>query len=192
MFKKGDSMDRRVKYTKNIIKTTFLKKLEEKDINKITVSEICQDADVNRATFYRYYLDVYDLLDSIETEFVDNLRLIFNEENYTVYSFALKVLNIFLENKQILKVIFKSRSNINFMQEFLETAYAKCQSKWKSIDSNLTDEQIELGAIYIFNGSLGIINYWVQNDFSSKPEDIAEIISELSYDGIKKYIYKNL
>lgn len=185
-------MDRRIKYTKNIIKTTFLKKLEEKEINKITVSEICKDADVNRATFYRYYLDVYDLLDSIEAEFVDNLRLIFKEENYTVYSFALKVLNIFLENKQILKVIFKSRSNINFMQEFLETAYDKCQSKWKSIDSNLTEEQIELGAIYIFNGSLGIINYWVQNDFSSKPEDIAEIISELSYNGIKKYIYKNM
>ena len=93
-------MDRRIKYTKNIIKTTFLKKLEEKEINKITVSEICKEADVNRATFYRYYLDVYDLLDSIEAEFVDNLRLIFKEENYTVYSFALKVLNIFLENKE--------------------------------------------------------------------------------------------
>ena len=185
-------MDRRIKYTKNIIKTTFLKKLEEKEINKITVSEICKEADVNRATFYRYYLDVYDLLDSIEAEFVDNLRLIFKEENYTVYSFALKVLNIFLENKQILKVIFKSRSNINFMQEFLETAYEKCPNKGKSIDSNLTDEQRELGAIYIFNGSLGIINYWVQNDFTSKPEDIAEIISELSYNGIKKYIYKNM
>ncbi len=185
-------MDRRVKYTKKIIKTTFLKKLEEKDINRITVSEICAEADINRATFYRYYLDVYDLLDNIETEFVDNLRLVFNEENYTVYTFALKMLNIFLENKQILKVIFKSRSNINFMQEFLETAYNKCQSKWKSIDSNLKDEQIELATIYIFNGSLGIINYWVQNDFSSKPEDIAKIISELSYNGIKKYIYQNL
>ena len=58
--------------------------------------------------------------------------------------------------------------------------------------NNSNDEQIELGAIYIFNGSLGIINYWVQNDFTSKPEDIAEIISELSYNGIKKYIYKNM
>ena len=77
-------MDRRVKYTKNIIKTTFLKKLEEKDINKITVSEICKDADVNRATFYRYYLDVYDLLDNIETEFVDNLRLVFKDRKSVV------------------------------------------------------------------------------------------------------------
>ena len=35
-------MDRRIKYTKKVIKDTFLELLEEKDINKITVSEICE------------------------------------------------------------------------------------------------------------------------------------------------------
>ena len=53
-------MDRRVKYTKMIIRETFINLLEKKNINKITVSEICKEADINRATFYRYYLDVYD------------------------------------------------------------------------------------------------------------------------------------
>ena len=55
-------MDRRTKYTKNIIKETFINLLEKKELNKITVSEICKIADINRSTFYRYYLDVYDLL----------------------------------------------------------------------------------------------------------------------------------
>ena len=48
-------MDRRVKYTKKIIKDTFLNLLKEKEISKITVSEICKLSDINRATFYRYY-----------------------------------------------------------------------------------------------------------------------------------------
>ena len=56
-------MDRRTKYTKNIIKETFIDLLSEKDISKVSVSEICKIADINRATFYRYYLDVFDLLD---------------------------------------------------------------------------------------------------------------------------------
>ena len=56
-------MDRRVKYTKKVIKDTFIDLLSEKDINKVTVSEICKIADINRATFYRYYLDVFDLLE---------------------------------------------------------------------------------------------------------------------------------
>ena len=48
-------MDRRTKYTKNIIKETFIDLLSEKDISKVSVSEICKIADINRATFYRYY-----------------------------------------------------------------------------------------------------------------------------------------
>ena len=61
-------MDRRVKYTKNIIKESFVELLRKKDINKITVSELCEKADINRATFYRYYIDVYDLLEKIGQE----------------------------------------------------------------------------------------------------------------------------
>ena len=53
-------MDRRVKYTKKVIKDTFLSLLEKKDISSISVKELCDIADVNRGTFYRYYEDIYD------------------------------------------------------------------------------------------------------------------------------------
>ena len=62
-------MDRRIKYTKKTIKDTFISLLSEKDIKKITVSEICKLADINRATFNSYYLDVNDLLDKIQEEY---------------------------------------------------------------------------------------------------------------------------
>ena len=64
-------MDRRVKYTKKIIKECFFDLLNEKEINKITVSELCTKADINRATFYRYYIDIYDLLEKIQEEFIE-------------------------------------------------------------------------------------------------------------------------
>jgi AcrR family transcriptional regulator len=67
-------MDRRVKYTKKVIKDTFIDLLDKKDISKVTVSEICKIADVNRATFYRYYLDVFDLLEKMEQEFVEDVK----------------------------------------------------------------------------------------------------------------------
>ena len=33
-----------------------------------TVGEICAGAGINRSTFYRHYLDVYDLMEKTETE----------------------------------------------------------------------------------------------------------------------------
>lgn len=65
--------DRRVKYTKMVLKESFLNLLEKKDISRITVKEICEDADINRATFYTHYTDVYDLQKKIEDEFLDNV-----------------------------------------------------------------------------------------------------------------------
>ena len=44
-------------------------------------------------------------------------------------------------------------------------------------------------SIFIFNGALGIINYWVKNDFEQDIDYISNIIERLSYSGIKKFIY---
>ena len=66
-------MDRRIKYTKKVIKESFFQLLEEKDITKVTVSELCEKADINRATFYRYYIDIFDLLEKIKEEFVKEI-----------------------------------------------------------------------------------------------------------------------
>ena len=53
--------DRRVKYTKQAIRDSFLKLLSEKPIEKISVTEICREAEINRGTFYSHYTNPYDL-----------------------------------------------------------------------------------------------------------------------------------
>ena len=47
------------------ITQAFFSLLEKKDFDKITVSEIIEVAGVNRSTFYRHYLDKYEILDKI-------------------------------------------------------------------------------------------------------------------------------
>ena len=42
--------------------------LTEKELSKVTVQEISDTADINRATFYKHYLDVYDLYDKLEQD----------------------------------------------------------------------------------------------------------------------------
>ena len=65
--------DRRVKYTKMVLKESFINLLEKKEISQITIKEICEDADINRSTFYTHYTDQYDLLRKIENELLDNV-----------------------------------------------------------------------------------------------------------------------
>ena len=59
--------DARVRYTKMIIKKSFISLLKERPINKITVKAICEMSEINRATFYKYYNDPFDLMEDIES-----------------------------------------------------------------------------------------------------------------------------
>ena len=186
-------MDRRIKYTKKIIRDTFINLLLEKDIKKITVSEICKLSDINRATFYRYYLDVYDLLDKIEDDFVNELKeaVPSNTNNdYSVSSFTKDLLKVFLSNKELVKILFNTNNNVYFLNDILELAYDKCKQKWQNDLPNLSDEDIEYASVFIFNGALGVVNYWVKNDFDKDVDEVAEIIERLSYFGTHKFIYK--
>ena len=61
--------------------------------------------------------------------------------------------------------------------------------KWSKEVNNLDEKNIEFAATFIFNGAIGVINYWVQNDFNDSVDYIAKTIEELSYNGIKSYLY---
>jgi hypothetical protein len=66
--------DRRVKYTKMVLKDSFIKLLRRRTSQKSPIKEICDDADINRATFYAHYSDQYDLLRKIEDELFENIN----------------------------------------------------------------------------------------------------------------------
>ncbi len=60
--------DRRTRYTRQTIRDTMLHLMEEKPFRKITVTELCRLAEINRGTFYLHYLDAEDVLDDIIAE----------------------------------------------------------------------------------------------------------------------------
>lgn len=58
----------RMTQTKQSLIDSFLKLVQEKDFEKITVADLTNGAKVNRATFYAHFNDKYDFLDYIVDE----------------------------------------------------------------------------------------------------------------------------
>lgn len=54
--------DLRVRRTKKALFEAFFKLLHEKQFDEITVNELCDVANIRRATFYKHYSDKYDFL----------------------------------------------------------------------------------------------------------------------------------
>ena len=74
-----EKIDRRVRRTKKLLRQGLTKLMSEKKINKITVKELTDLVDVNRATFYLYYKDIFDMVESIENELFDDFKRAFEK-----------------------------------------------------------------------------------------------------------------
>ena len=59
--------------TKDAIKKSFMKLLNSKAVNKITVKEIVEDCGINRNSFYYHFDDIPSLIEEILTEQADAL-----------------------------------------------------------------------------------------------------------------------
>lgn len=73
------NMDTRSQLTIKHIDTCFLKILKEKPLTKITVTEICQLAQINRGTYYKYYTDPLNQFDVLESTFLEGYRSILED-----------------------------------------------------------------------------------------------------------------
>ena len=50
--------------------------------------------------------------------------------------------------------------------------------------------EVEYAAVYVFNGALGVINYWIRNDFDQDIDEVSKYIERLTLDGIRKFVNK--
>ena len=178
-------MDRRVKYTKQIIRQTLLELMQKKDINKITVTEICNLADVNRATFYKYYLDVYDLLEKIEDELLIEIKntLLKENEDKSVKEKMRDVINTVKDNEDIFRVLLGENARKDFLLNILYFARTLCFEAWKNTFKNVEENDFNYLFTYTSNGVIAIIQLWVKNGCNETVDEITSLIYEIIKDG---------
>lgn len=64
-------MDARIRYTKMRIREALISLLNRKSVRQISVKEVCELAEINRATFYKHYMDIFDLLEKLKMEQIE-------------------------------------------------------------------------------------------------------------------------
>ena len=66
-------MDLREKKTKRSIRNAFLQLRATKPLEKITIKELADLAEISKATFYLHYKDIYDLSSQLQSEVIQNI-----------------------------------------------------------------------------------------------------------------------
>lgn len=162
------------------IEKVFVELIQEKEINEISVTDICKIAHLNRSTFYANYLDVYDLADKIREKLeveVDNLYKEEKEKDYNSNDF-LKLFKNIKENQIFYRTYFKLNMDKNTKISQYEYDYHLAK---KIYDDNHIDYHIE----FFMAGFNAIIKKWLYNGCKETPEEMNQIL-------IDEYKSKNL
>lgn len=186
-----NNIDQRVRYTKMIIEKNFLELLNSKPVNKITVTEICEMSNINRATFYKHYLDVDDLLEKIEEELFDQIREGLQvETSIDIDKFLVNMLNYTIKEKDKFLALGGNNGDSNLMMKTFKVCY---ESAYPFIEENIinVDENIKQMLFrYISTGSGSVLAWWFENGMKESPKEISKLIlniSSASINGVIKH-----
>ncbi len=165
--------DRRIQYTKKVIKESFLKLLHQYHIEEITVKMLCTKADLNRATFYRHYKDIYDLFETLEKELCEEISIDVIKDLIDI-----RVLTKIYDNQIFYREFFHFNSLISLIKERNQFQYEEELEKAEKQDSfNAKNFK------YLFNffayGLNGLLKDWVENGCNETPEEFSKILKEI-------------
>ena len=182
---KSRKEDRRIKYTKMVLKESFLTLLEKKDISQITVKEICEDADINRATFYSHYTDVYDLFKKIQDEFLDNVNVYLSQlhkkgKDINDVNLAEKIFDYIKENAKLCKLLLSERGDISFQKKIMTIVYDKIISELTD-NNKISKEDAEYVYSFTITGCVGIVQKWLDDNMKKSSRFMAEMVIKLTY-----------
>lgn len=159
------------KSSKEKIESAFITLIQDKEINKIYITDIIKLAKVNRSTFYNHYQDIYDLANKIKENMYKDVLELYKEESIKKehsYNY-LKLFKHIKDNQLYYKTMFKLNFDFtNYYNFHLEKNEA---IKYYGTTTNI-DYHIE----FFKAGISAIIKKWLFNDCIESPEEIVEII----------------
>ena len=182
--------NRRVRYTRMALRESLLALLQQYPINKITVSRICEQADVNRSTFYLYYKDSYDLLEKIESELHDELSRAIERSGSTLpNSDILKhVYEIIYKNRDICRVLFGEYGDKEFLKKIGSMNREQILQDWRRQFGSIDDTLLEYLHAFSAYTNIGVMERWISRDFQETPEQLAQLVSRLLMNGVSTYL----
>ena len=161
----------RYKMSSEKIETAFLSLILKNKYEDISISQVCQEAGINRSTFYCHYDDINDLVIKIENKFAKSMASIFGYGERRTHEAFIEMFTFVKDNKY-------------FYKAFLNIPYATLAEKNVKKDVminlkeqtpyvNFDDISLYYRASFFGAGIKEMCRLWLERDCLETPEQMA-------------------
>lgn len=179
---KSMKTDLRVRYTQKVIQEAFWKLLKEKPLAKITVKEVCELAQINRGTFYKHYMDCYDLMDKMQEEVICQMeQRLASIKSTGVRNMLISLVETLQNDAELFRILHTQGQSDAFMHRIIGCCYRYMETHITCIPGMSQDDQFQgMNYSFLVGGCFSVIEYWIHTGMNESPETVAEQILQLS------------
>ena len=183
--------DRRVIRTQRSIRNALAQLLVEKDVEKISIKEIAERADVDRKTVYNYYKSVYEILADMENDWVEDFdqftKQVENERGSEYLQHFFPALTELLADDielytQLMRMGSQSRVIsrwTDFLSEKIKKAFAR--------NYELEPEKVNVAAEFVLAGLFWSYRSWFNSDRKKPLKEFSAELGQLVVGGLSAY-----
>ncbi|MBO5859324.1 MAG: TetR/AcrR family transcriptional regulator C-terminal domain-containing protein [Clostridia bacterium] len=171
--------------SKSLIKKAVAKLIHQKEINKITVSDVIREADISRGTFYAHYPDIQSVFEQIETEEVKKLVNLVNrtkDSNSDIKdteAFLSIICNHIYDDFDYYKMLMHSSFLNNYLCRIIDIYYEETFATLMSMGKSNDEAKVNIYLTYVTSGAKETIISWLEGRIISTPDLIASRIAKL-------------
>lgn len=183
--------DQRTRLTKGLIRRAFTSLLEEKPIQRVAVTELCQRAGINRSTFYAHYDDVYDLRRQIEDDILGEFQKAFSpllgdgEAALSPLETTTWFYRFLRENADVYPIALGENGDKDFVLRLLSLGREGCLRGYSRQFPGATPRQLEYFYAFASNGHIGLLRQWMEEGMVTPAEEMARMAENIMLRGME-------
>ena len=173
--------DRRTAMTKRMLKDALTEMLKKKDIYHISIRELCERADVNRSTFYKYYGSQFDLFADMEKDLLVFLTGVIEDHSADTAG-AIETACAYLEkNLEFARLILNNNVDPAFPQKVFSMEAVK-EAMMNKHPGRGSESELNYLYNYLTYGAYRIVCLWLNKEKRESPHEIAGILAKILLD----------
>lgn len=178
----NNNVNHRVMITKRLISEALLKMLKTRNINKISIRELCQIAGINRTTFYNHYGSQYDVLNEIAETYIQNTSFtVINDlaAGKNIDECLTRILQYIKDNIEFIKLVI-NLENYDLISRIKISLPQFDHMVIKHLPEKLDLKEKKAIASYVQYGTVRLLKEWILTDCLESPEEQAKLILKMA------------
>ncbi|WP_249595761.1 TetR-like C-terminal domain-containing protein [Peribacillus frigoritolerans] len=173
-------VDRRIVRTQEAIKKAFLELMSEKNFDSMTIQDISDRANINRATVYLHYLDKFDLLDKIIEEHINNMvNLCESEAEMEWVESTVHCMEYLERNYLFFSTMLASEGALYFCSRFVQHNIEEFKKDVDITKGKNFGQSEDVVVEFVANAYVGVVEWWLKNGMPYPPQEMAEKVGDL-------------